>query len=315
MAELVPFKEAVTDRRLAAQFNARRPNKDLRFAAERQFALEIIRDNKALQACRPETIRAAMLDQAVTGLSLSPALQHAYLIPWGDVATFSPSYRGLVHLCVAAGTIKSIASAVVHENDKFDYFWDESGPRLLHNPARQNRGRETHAWCLAQFTNGDKHLEVMEWTEVLECKRAAERLYERKRAKGGEAPVTPPAWKYWPHQQARKCCIRRGWKFWPLDDSGQIRAAMEAMNQVEPVDFGDTEKASDEPQTVVLSESDIEALDAYCRSLGVSDPGKWLSGLSQALGYESIEQVPSAKYDECVRRIKTRWETLQEAGP
>lgn len=309
MGDLVPLKvysENLSDRSLSAQFNSRRADKELKFAVEKQFALERIRDNKKLQECRPETVRGAMLDQAVTGLSLSPVLQHAYLIPWGDVCTFSPSYRGLTHLAVKAGTLKSIQAAVVYENDQFDTYYDESGPRLIHKPARKNRGKETDVWSLARFTNGDKHLEVMTWEEVMKCKAAAERLHKGK---------TPPAWVAWPHEMAKKCCVRRGFKFWPLDEGGQLEAAMKAMDRAEPMDWGTVEREEPQDQELVMSESEVEGLEAFCRDLGIKDPGKWLSGLSEALGYQSIEQVPSAKYEECKQRIQRRYDALQESGP
>lgn len=306
LAKVKEFYAQTQDKSLMSKYNARRADKSLRFKAEQEYALQRIRDSEQLQNCRPATVRQALLDQATTGLSLSPVLQHAYLIPWGDVATFSPSYRGLVHLLTKAGTLKSIQAAVVRQNDDFDYGYTEDGGWLRHNPARKNPGPPTHAWALAKFTNGERHLEVMSWEEVERCRAGAERLHKGK---------TPPAWRQWPEEMAKKCAIRRGWKFWPMDDSGQIAAAMQVMDKAEPIDFGEAPPREDEKQELLLSREDVHALESFTRNLGVDEPEKWLSGLSRALGYDSIDQVPAKRFEECKERIRNRWDRMQEQPP
>jgi len=81
--------EGPASRSLSSKFTAGRFDKNMKWSAERQFAIQII-------------------ENSFSGLSLSPTLCHGYLIPYGKTCSFSAGYRGLMALAFKAGTVKSI---------------------------------------------------------------------------------------------------------------------------------------------------------------------------------------------------------------
>ena len=102
---------------LASKFNSGRFDKSMKWAAERSFAMQAFKKNEQLQRCSMESIQNAMLDVAYSGLTLAPSLAHGYLIPYGNVCTFSPGYRGLMHMGFKAGTVKSIQVNLAYRQD------------------------------------------------------------------------------------------------------------------------------------------------------------------------------------------------------
>ena len=59
--------------------------------------------NPLLKACEPVSIVAAGLQCAALNLSTSPALGEAWIIPYGDKATFQIGKNGLVQLAIRSG--------------------------------------------------------------------------------------------------------------------------------------------------------------------------------------------------------------------
>lgn len=119
MANQIQVYEAALTKQLARQWSRHRAEDSLQWAAEKQYALNILRKNDYHRTCTPESFAAAMLDVAFTGLSLSPTLGLAYLIPYKGELTFKPSYKGFEQLVYKAGTVKSIQAVLVRHGDSF----------------------------------------------------------------------------------------------------------------------------------------------------------------------------------------------------
>src|SRR5690349_753572 len=119
----VSFQEALVDKRFVGQWNAARYFKTLKFAVERRYVETLLakKDSKGnpsmLLQCTPESVQVAMLDAAAAGLSLSPSLGHAYLVPYRPTATFRVGYRGLVFAALKCGTVKDVQAALVRSKD------------------------------------------------------------------------------------------------------------------------------------------------------------------------------------------------------
>ena len=85
---------------------------NMNFAREANFALQILEGNKYLQGSKPESIRNAIVNVSLTGLTLNPALKYAYLVPrkiGSDLhCILDISYIGMIKLLTDAGAVKSL---------------------------------------------------------------------------------------------------------------------------------------------------------------------------------------------------------------
>lgn len=77
--------------------------------------LQVVNGNSALANADPLTVFAAAVNAAAMNLSISPALGHAYIVPFKGQAQFQMGYKGLIQLAQRSGQFKSINEAIVYE--------------------------------------------------------------------------------------------------------------------------------------------------------------------------------------------------------
>lgn len=297
--QLSVYDVALADRRLVSQFNGNRHDRDLKWAAEKQYALSIIASNEALQEADPDSLRMALMDVAFSGLSLAPTKHHAYLIPYKRQVQFSPGYRGLLYLVQKADTIKSVQPGLVRQNDRFRYYLRDNRMVVEHEPATKNPGPLTHVYVIAEFTNGGQHVEVMNQADIEACKKAA----TQRNAKGGAV------WRSaFESQMWIKSCIRRAWKYWPHDKAGALDHAMETVNKAEPVDFAPAPDAEPPDAEVCITSDQALELHAFLTDRDVPKSGEWIANLAKALGLAAIEQLPERRFSEAKQRLSDRYE-------
>lgn len=286
---------------LASRFTAGRFDKDLKWAAERQFAIQAIEKNPKLGQCTAESIAGALLDCAYSGLSLSPALAHAYLVPYGTTCTFSPGYRGLLHMGFKAGTIKSVQVNLVYKNDPTFKIWsDEHGRHLQHEEnTRGNAGEVTHAYCVTHLTAGGPALiEVMTRAQLNAVRAQAERK------PGGGMVWRGP----FVEEMMKKAVIRRASKHWPKDNGGILQHMLEVSDRHDPVDFSpDPDEPTPEAE-LCMNTDQYTALYDYVLERGITaqDAPEWLRRWAQSKGYASIEDTPARLFDEAKQTLKDR---------
>lgn len=309
MPDVAAFVEALNDRRFIGQWNAARYFKSLKFQVERRYAETIVAKaereakikNRAspFAECTVEALQMALLDQAAAGLSLSPALAHAYLIPYRPVIQFSPGYRGLIHLAMRGGTVKAIQANLVHAQDPTFNVWnDEHGRHLNHEESRApQRGAVTHSYCVTKFANGGHHIEVLDRAQLDAIRAAAE-----QRPGGGMV------WKHpsFISEMEKKSAVRRGAKWWPVDPDGHLAHMMAVADKFDPIDFdrADTAAGGD----LLISEDQQLQLHASLVDLGIEakKADEWLLKKAQALGYAAITQLPATRFDEALGSLKER---------
>ena len=183
-----------------------------------RIALTVVRQNNKLMTCRANTVLGALMTCAQLGLEPGP-LGEAYLVPYGDVCTFLPGYRGLVKLAWNSGQIKHIDADVVYEDDLFDYEKGTS-PFLRHKPARGERNTvngATHAYAVVSTTNGGSSFVVLSVEEV-------ERI-RRTYSKSGHKNDNP--WQTEWSEMAKKTALRRLSKIMPLSAGVNLALAAE----------------------------------------------------------------------------------------
>lgn len=178
-------------------------------------ALLAVARNDKLQKCTKESVFTGVVNAAELGLDFTPAKGHAYLIPYGDQATFMPGYRGLIDLAKRSGTIAKIEAHIVHENDKFILEYGLE-PKLIHKPIiKGDTGEIIGAYAIAWFKGEDPQYEFM-------TKKQLDGI--RKRAK------TDTIWKSDEGEMCRKTPVRRLFKYLPC--SPDLEKALEYDNHI-----------------------------------------------------------------------------------
>jgi len=289
----IAFNEALQDKKLASRFTAGRYTKDIKWAAEKKFAETAIQKNPEIAKCTPESLSACMLDCAYSGLSLSPTLAHAYLVPYGNTCTFAPGYRGLLHLAYKAGTVKSVQVNVVREHDMmFEVWTDENGRHIKHHEnARGNAGNVTHAYCIANLTaGGPPMIEVMNATQLAAVEAQAKR-------KGGGAVWNGP----WRDEMCKKAVLRRASKTWPKDSGGTLEHMMGVADRFGGVDFDDVPADSEPPEQELCMSLDHQTeLQDTLLEYGIKPDVApvWLTRYAKAKGYSSFSNMPARLFEE-----------------
>ena len=87
----------------------------------RSSALALLRSNDYLRKnCDIPSILHGVLQAALLGLRLDPALGQACLVPRKGKAQFMPMYKGLVLLAHRSGKVVDVVAQVVYEKDEFN---------------------------------------------------------------------------------------------------------------------------------------------------------------------------------------------------
>ena len=101
----------------------RRRFNDLMGARSAQFIssiISVVNANKQLQAIaknNPITIIQACLRAAVYDLPIDPSLGFAYILPFGNEASFIMGYKGLIQLGVRSSQYETINAIAIHEGE------------------------------------------------------------------------------------------------------------------------------------------------------------------------------------------------------
>ena len=167
-----------------------------------RIALTELRKTPALAQCNQMSFMGAIMQCAQLGLELGGALGHAYLIPYGQTATFILGYRGMIDLARRSGQMVSLTANIVYEHDDFNYQLGLS-PDVHHVPADGERGNMTHVYAVANLKGGGVQFEVMSKYEV-----------DKIRA-GSKAGKSGP-WVTHYEEMAKKTVIRRLFKYLPV---------------------------------------------------------------------------------------------------
>lgn len=110
-----------------------------------------------LLLCDPHSVILAAYEAADLGISLSPALQLGYLIPYAKVCQFQLGYRGMIQLAYRTKLIENFFAEVVYTKDQFDR---QLAPKrnLFHAPSKDGDRTKEHAigsYALVQFKSDE----------------------------------------------------------------------------------------------------------------------------------------------------------------
>lgn len=226
------------------------------YKKEASFALQALQGNSFLEdaaIANQDSLKAAIINVAAVGLSLSPITKLAYLIPRDKKIVLEISYRGYVQLAVDAGAVKWVHAEIVYEKDEFQLRGLGVEPSHKFSPFA-DRGKAIGAYCVAKTHGGDHITTIMTIDDIYDI---------RDRSQSWKSGKNSP-WKSDPAEMIKKTVIRRGYKSWPMTDTRAQRfeQAIDVSNDADPVEF--------------------EALPA---PEVASERSNHLSGIREALGY------------------------------
>ena len=160
-----------------------------------RIALTAVNGNPKLQEAvvkSPMTFLGALMTAAQLGLEPNTPLGQAYLIPYNNSrkvngtwqkfpsCQFQIGYRGLIELAYRSGEVTNIYAKTVFANDKFEY---ELGldPKLVHIPAKSNRGDPIYYYAVFQTKGGAKGFDCWSYDDALEHAKRFSKAYDKEK--------------------------------------------------------------------------------------------------------------------------------------
>lgn len=204
---------------------------------EKEFARMQIKNNPAIMNCPKDSVIDAIVNVALTGTTLDPSMQFAFLIPRRNKKTqrtecnLDISYRGLAGIAVDSGSVLDIDATVVHKRDIFDY---EMGlnEKLKHKPCLEaDPGPMTHVYAKAILLNGVKKFIVLNRAEV---------EYIRSRSQAPNSDM----WANFFDEGCRKTAVKKLYKLLPK--TKQTSQAIMVVNAQEGIEFEKPIKTTDD---------------------------------------------------------------------
>lgn len=297
----------------AARYRGALVNDTLKWAAEKQHCLSILRGSATLRHAAPESLQSAMLQSASMGLTLNPVKAHCYLIPRrlrrrkdGEsktdferdvpfMAYASPSYRGLSYLATNSGRVRFIKAEVVFKTDHFEY----NGPfeKPTHRPSLAPKGRtEANAmgvYAGAKTSDGDWLCEWIDRETILRIRQMSD---FPNGAMWNPQKLWTEGWK--------KSCIRRLYKTLPEISAGMDNA-IGILNEHEGVREQEEPK---EPKIIRVINTDMFTdLSDLMKESGIEE-----HTVFTAFGISKLDELPVELYETCKLRLQTYHDAKEE---
>ncbi len=228
---LVKQSESLIKAQASKFMELAKSHKAVNFEQEAHFALQALKANSFLAetaAKNPDSLINAVHNIASVGLSLNPALKHAYLVPRDGKICLDFGYKGLVHLSVDSGSVFFAQAEIVYEKDKFVLKGRGQEPIHERNPFAKDRGEIIGAYCVAKLSNGDFLVETMSLDEILAIR---DKTQAYKAFKAGKAKSA--IWETDFTEMAKKTVLRRASKSWPMSNAGRVEKATKIQDEGE----------------------------------------------------------------------------------
>jgi recombination protein RecT len=241
------------------QFEASNEYK-MNFNREAGFAIQILTANPYLLKCDPNSVKDSVVNVALTGLTLNPALKYAYLVPRktkGELkCILDISYIGMIKILTDAGAVKNVDAGVIYSNDKFDYRRG-SDPYFKHQPALVNRGEKIGAYAIAFLRDGGFQFEILGREEIEKIRNTSESY------KNEDGRKYSP-WETWEDEMWKKSALKRLFKLLPKTNfSDQLIASIshDYENEVSDLKVPEDKYAGifeDIPDANIVKETPVE---------------------------------------------------------
>lgn len=271
-------------------------HKAVNFEQEAHFALQALRANNFLAqtaAENPDSLINAVHNIASVGLSLNPALKHAYLVPRDKKVCLDFGYKGLSHLAMNAGSVLYVQAEIVYEKDKFELRGRGQEPIHERDPFNPNRGYIRGAYCVAELRGGQFLVEIMTISEIhaIRDRTQAYKAYLEKKVKS--CP-----WVSDEGEMIKKTVIRRASKSWPMTNGGRFETAIAAQDEADEIDV--TPALLSAPKEDESAKKFQEIRDIL-KTLG-REEDKFISYLSK-VNRRTIESLENLSQDEIEKAL------------
>ena len=186
---------------------------------EKQFAIQAIQANSYLASIAEKnnaSLQNALINIASIGISLNPALKHAYLVPRKGGVCLDLSYMGLLHLAQSSGVILWGQCKIVRANDTYQNAGLSKEPSHL-SDTFGDRGEIVGAYCTVKTVDGDFLTEEMSIKEIFDIRARSEAF------KKNNGP-----WKTDEGEMIRKTVVKRAYKYWPKCE--RLGSAIQMLN-------------------------------------------------------------------------------------
>ena len=222
MSDLIQF---VNDQQ--SYFNNASTHDAIKWEKESQFAIQALQANEYLAKAAGANLsrmQNAIVNVAAIGVSLNPALKHAYLVPRSPAkgqpaqVFLDISYQGLLHIAMTSGAIEWGQAKIVHENDQYENVGIDKPPIHKQNTFG-DKGKIVGVYCTVKTGTGDYLTEEMDIAAI------------QKVASTSKASNGP--WKSWWEEMARKTVVKRASKYWPRAE--RISQAASVLNEHESI--------------------------------------------------------------------------------
>lgn len=204
------------------------------FKREAGFAMQILSENNYLSeqaANAPDSLRYAVLNVAAIGLTLSPVLKLAYLVPRKGKVCLDISYQGLKQLGVECGAVVLVKSALVYAEDNFVLRGFDKEPIHEHKPFDgKKRGEILGGYNTAKTPAGDWITVTMDIEEIHKIRGRSESY-----SSGKASP-----WKTDFEEMAKKTLTKRGYKDWPKSGTPEQKERLAQAMEADKEDYVET---------------------------------------------------------------------------
>lgn len=211
---------------------------NINFNKEKMFAMQILEANPFLQKMPADSITKAIVNVALTGLTLHPQMKFAYLIPRKGKCVLDISYMGLCKILTDTGSVTNIHANIVYWGEEFEM---ERGtnPYIKHgvidNPATP-RGNIRGAYSVATLVDGSKSIEWMSSEDLVDIMNRSEAVKSGKRS----------PWDTDRPEMCRKTVIKRHYKYLPKTERTLMAAtAIDIDHDNHGIDFKEEQSAKD----------------------------------------------------------------------
>lgn len=153
----------------------------------------MLRQPKLLDCSKASLLQAVMAASEL-GFDMNPVMGHCAIIPYKDVATFQPMYKGLVDLAYRSGRVTKIDSHIVHTNDEFEYSYGLH-PDLKHKPATGDRGEKIGAYVVAHIRDMDPTFLYMSKQEIEDHRNKYSRSWKKDGMNSVWGTSPDPMWQ------------------------------------------------------------------------------------------------------------------------
>lgn len=234
IAEVQPINNQQVMEMVKSDFLSVAVDNGIAWEKEFKFAMQLLQKNKFLDDTawsNTESLKNAIINVSAIGISLNPALKHAYLVPRQSMVCLDISYMGLLHLACMSGSIMWGQAKIVREKDTYISLGIDKAPEHKYSPFG-DRGAIVGVYCTVKTCDGDYLTEEMDIEAVYDIRARSSAF------KNGSGP-----WKTDPEQMIRKTVVKRGSSYWPKVD--RLDAAVQMLNTEngEGIDFDNDKPA------------------------------------------------------------------------